>query len=296
METKYPLIKRGWLRALLFFFTFFIFITLFDLVGIAIVAYYSEYGFEEFISDPELIMENKMMLLMMVCQLIGTIFTVGLFQKFISREDFVSIGLNFVGFKIDFYKGLLAGTVLICSGFILLTVLNLTLIDLTYFSFYDQIFYFFLFTIVSLNEEIAIRGYILHNLSSSFNKYVALIISSLVFMIMHLGNPNIGILPLVNLFLAGIFLGIYTIHKNNLWFPIGAHLTWNYLQGPIFGFEVSGNKINSLFEQKPNGHELLTGGKFGFEGSIILTLFLMISIFYMDGYFQKPNIFKPSTL
>ena len=296
METKYPLIKRGWLRALLFFFTFFIFITLFDLVGIAIVAYYSEYGFEEFISDPELIMENKMMLLMMVCQLIGTIFTVGLFQKFISREDFVSIGLNFVGFKIDFYKGLLAGTVLICSGFILLTVLNLTLIDLTYFSFYDQIFYFFLFTIVSLNEEIAIRGYILHNLSSSFHKYVALIISSLVFMIMHLGNPNIGILPLVNLFLAGIFLGIYTIHKNNLWFPIGAHLTWNYLQGPIFGFEVSGNKINSLFEQKPNGHELLTGGKFGFEGSIILTLFLMISIFYMDGYFQKPNIFKPSTL
>ena len=296
METKYPLIKRGWLRALLFFFTFFIFITLFDLVGIAIVAYYSEYGFEEFISDPELIMENKMMLLMMVCQLIGTIFTVGLFQKFISREDFVSIGLNFVGFKIDFYKGLLAGTVLICSGFILLTVLNLTLIDLTYFSFYDQIFYFFLFTIVSLNEEIAIRGYILHNLSSSFNKYVALIISSLVFMIMHLGNPNIGILPLVNLLLAGIFLGIYTIHKNNLWFPIGAHLTWNYLQGPIFGFEVSGNKINSLFEQKPNGHELLTGGNFGFEGSIILTLFLMISIFYMDGYFQKPNIFKPSTL
>ena len=296
METKYPLIKRGWLRALLFFFTFFIFITLFDLVGIAIVAYYSEYGFEEFISDPELIMENKMMLLMMVCQLIGTIFTVGLFQKFISREDFVSIGLNFVGFKIDFYKGLLAGTVLICSGFILLTVLNLTLIDLTYFSFYDQIFYFFLFTIVSLNEEIAIRGYILHNLSSSFNKYVALIISSLVFMIMHLGNPNIGILPLVNLFLAGIFLGIYTIHKNNLWFPIGAHLTWNYLQGPIFGFEVSGNKINSLFEQKLNGHELLTGGNFGFEGSIILTFFLMISIYFMDGYFQKPDIFKPRTL
>ena len=296
METKYPLIKSGWVRALLFFFTFFIFITLFDLIGIAIVAYYSEYGFEEFISDPELIMENKMMLLMMVCQLIGTIFTVGLFQKFISREDFVSIGLNFVGFKIDFYKGLLAGTVLICSGFILLTVLNLTLIDLTYFSFYDQIFYFILFSIVSLNEEIAIRGYILHNLSSSFNKYVALIISSLVFMIMHLGNPNIGIFPLVNLFLAGIFLGIYTIHKNNLWFPIGAHLTWNYLQGPIFGFEVSGNKINSLFEQKPNGHELLTGGNFGFEGSIILTLFLMISIVYMDGYFQKPDIFKPSTL
>ena len=72
--------------------------------------------------------------------------------------------------------------------------------------------------------------------------------------------------------------------------PIGAHLTWNYLQGPIFGFEVSGNKINSLFEQKPNGHELLTGGNFGFEGSIILTLFLIMSILFMDRYFQRPDI------
>ena len=151
---------------------------------------------------------------------------------------------------------------------------------MTYFSIYDQLFYFFLFIVVSLNEEIAIRGYILHNLSQSFNKYIALIISSFVFMGMHLGNPNIGVLPLMNLFLAGIFLGVYRIHKNNLWFPIGAHLMWNYLQGPIYGFEVSGNKINSLFEQKLNGHELLTGGNFGYEGSIILTVFLIISILF----------------
>ena len=106
-------------------------------------------------------------------------------------------------------------------------------------------------------------------------------------MLMHIGNPNIGVLPLVNLFLAGIFLGIYTIHKNNLWFPIGAHLVWNYLQGPIYGFEVSGNKINSLFDQKLVGHVLFTGGSFGFEGSIILTLFLCISIFLMDKKFQS---------
>ena len=286
METKSPLIKSGWLRSLLFFLSFFIIIALFDIIGIAIVSVFSEYGFEEFISDPELIMQNKMMLLMMICQLMGTLFTVWIFQKFISKERFISIGLDFINYKNDFYQGLAVGTGLISIGFFTLIILNLTSIDLTYFSIYDQIFYFFLFIVVSLNEEIAIRGYILHNLSQSFNKYIALIISSFVFMGMHLGNPNIGMLPLVNLFLAGIFLGVYRIHKNNLWFPIGAHLMWNYLQGPIYGFEVSGNKINSLFEQKLNGHELLTGGNFGYEGSIILTVFLIISIFLMDKRFR----------
>ena len=286
METKSPLIKSGWLRSLLFFLSFFIIIALFDIIGIAIVSVFSEYGFEEFISDPELIMQNKMMLLMMICQLMGTLFTVWIFQKFISKERFISIGLDFINYKNDFYQGLAVGTGLISIGFFTLIILNLTSIDLTYFSIYDQVFYFFLFIVVSLNEEIAIRGYILHNLSQSFNKYIALIISSFVFMGMHLGNPNIGVLPLMNLFLAGIFLGVYRIHKNNLWFPIGAHLMWNYLQGPIYGFEVSGNKINSLFEQKLNGHEILTGGNFGYEGSIILTVFLIISIFLMDKRFR----------
>ena len=286
METKSPLIKSGWLRSLLFFFSFFIIIALFDIIGIAVVSVFSEYGFEEFISDPELIMQNKMMLLMMICQLIGTLFTVWIFQKFISKERFISIGLDFINYKNDFYQGLAVGTGLISIGFFTLIILNLTSIDLTYFSIYDQIFYFFLFIVVSLNEEIAIRGYILHNLSQSFNKYIALIISSFVFMGMHLGNPNIGVFPLTNLFLAGIFLGVYRIHKNNLWFPIGAHLMWNYLQGPIYGFEVSGNKINSLFEQKLKGHEVLTGGNFGYEGSIILTVFLIISIYLMDKRFR----------
>ena len=286
METKSPLIKSGWLRSLLFFLSFFIIIALFDIIGIAIVSVFSEYGFEEFISDPELIMQNKMMLLMMICQLIGTLFTVWIFQKFISKERFISIGLDFINYKNDFYQGLAVGTGLISIGFFTLIILNLTSIDLTYFSIYDQIFYFFLFIVVSLNEEIAIRGYILHNLSQSFNKYIALIISSFVFMGMHLGNPNIGVFPLTNLFLAGIFLGVYRIHKNNLWFPIGAHLMWNYLQGPIYGFEVSGNKINSLFEQKLQGHEVLTGGNFGYEGSIILTVFLIISIYLMDKRFR----------
>ena len=287
MITSAPRIKYGWLRAVLFFISFFIFIAVFDLIGIAIVSSISEYSFEEYISDTDLLMENKMMLLMMVSQLFGTLFTVWIFQKFVNRESFTSIGLEFSGYKDDFVSGLLLGVGLIALGFGTLYIFNFLSVASIQFSLIDQLFYLSLFAVVSLNEEIAIRGYILQNLSSSFNKYIALVLSSLVFMIMHIGNPNMSAVPLFNLFLAGLLLGVYCIHKNNLWFPIGAHITWNYFQGPVLGFEVSGNDVDSIFIQSLNGSELITGGEFGFEGSIILTVLMIIGIVYLDRRFSS---------
>tara|TARA_B100001250_G_scaffold407320_1_gene427877 strand:+ start:412 stop:1281 length:870 start_codon:yes stop_codon:yes gene_type:complete len=286
MITNTPRIKYGWLRAVLFFISFFIFVTLFDLAGIAIVSLVTEFSFKEYISDTALLMENKMMLLMMICQLAGTIFTVWLFQRFINREAFTSIGLEFSGYKDDFISGLLIGFGLIVIGFGILLIFNFISIASLQFSFIDQLFYLCLFAVVSLNEEIAMRGYILQNLSSSFNKYIALALSSLVFMVMHIGNPNMSAIPLFNLFLAGLFLGIYCIHRKNLWFPIGAHFTWNYFQGPVLGFEVSGNVVDSIFIQSLAGSDLITGGQFGFEGSIILTTFMIIGIMYLDRRFS----------
>ena len=284
-----PRIKHGWFRAVLFFISFFIFVSLFDLVGIAIVSLLTEYSFKEYISDTALLMENKMMLLMMVCQLAGTLFTVWLFQRYINREPFSSIGLEFGGYKDDFIFGLLICLGLIVIGFSILIIFNFMSITSLQFSFIDQLFYLCLFAVVSLNEEIAMRGYILQNLSSSFNKYIALALSSLVFMIMHIGNPNMSAIPLFNLFLAGLFLGIYCIHRKNLWFPIGAHFTWNYFQGPVLGFEVSGNEVNSIFIQRLDGSDFITGGQFGFEGSIILTTFMIIGIIYLDRRFSSAN-------
>ena len=288
MTTNTPRIKHGWFRAVLFFISFLIFVSFFDLEGIAIVSLLTEYSFKEYISDTALLMENKMMLLMMVCQLAGTLFTVWLFQKYINREPFSSIGIEFSGYKNYFIFGLLIGFGLIAMGFSILIIFNFISVSSLQFSFIDQLFYLCLFAVVSLNEEIAMRGYILQNLSSSFNKYIALALSSLVFMIMHIGNPNMSAIPLLNLFLAGLFLGIYCIHRKNLWFPIGAHFTWNYIQVPVLGFEVSGNEVNSIFIQSLDGSDLITGGQFGFEGSIILTVFMIIGIIYLDRKFSSP--------
>jgi membrane protease YdiL (CAAX protease family) len=140
----------------------------------------------------------------------------------------------------------------------------------------SMFFYLLMFIVVALNEEILMRGYVLINLMDSMNKYIALVVSSLLFSAMHLMNPNVSLVSVINLFLAGILLGIYFIHKGNLWCPIGMHLTWNFFQGPIFGFEVSGEITNSLIVQEITGPELLTGGKFGFEGSLLATVAIIV--------------------
>ena len=106
-------------------------------------------------------------------------------------------------------------------------------------------------------------------------------------MVMHLGNSNMSMVPLFNLFLAGLLLGVYCIHKNNLWFPIGAHFTWNYFQGPVLGFEVSGNEVESLFIQRLSGSDIITGGDFGFEGSIILTVLMIAGIVYVHRRYSN---------
>ena len=110
------------------------------------------------------------------------------------------------------------------------------------------------------------------------NKYYALILSSVLFSLMHIINANLTMIGVVNLFLAGILLGIYYIHKTNLWFPIGMHLTWNFFQGPVFGYKVSGFQTESILTQEIQGNSIITGGAFGFEGSILATLLSIIMI------------------
>ncbi|NQU54884.1 MAG: CPBP family intramembrane metalloprotease, partial [Bacteroidetes bacterium] len=146
---------------------------------------------------------------------------------------------------------------------------------------------FLLFIVVALNEEIMIRGYVLNNLLSSRNKYLALVISAIIFTAMHGLNSSLGRIALTNLFLAGILLGSAYIFTKNLWFPISLHLFWNFFQGPVLGYHVSGQQIESLFSIKLSGNEMLNGGGFGFEGSLVCTLMLVVVIGGIFFYYLR---------
>jgi hypothetical protein len=126
------------------------------------------------------------------------------------------------------------------------------------------------FIIVGWQEELLARGYWLQNISEGLNIFWGVLISSLVFSLGHLFNPNMGSLPAAGLFLAGLFLAYAYLRSRRLWLPIGLHIGWNFFEGTIFGFPVSGLNLFGLIELSVDGPALIHGGPFGPEAGLVL--------------------------
>ena len=152
---------------------------------------------------------------------------------------------------------------------------------------------FTLFILVALTEEFMCRTYLLSSLMDSMNKYWAVFIVALFFGIMHLLNPNFTWIGFVDIMLAGLFLGLWYIFRKNIWFPVGFHLTWNYFQGSVYGFEVSGMKFaGKLFQIKQKADAMLTGGSFGIEGSVVSLVVLAAGCYLLDSYLRRKTAYE----
>ena len=116
----------------------------------------------------------------------------------------------------------------------------------------------------------------------------------MLFAFLHSGNPEAGLLAIINVFLAGIFLGISYVYTHNLWFAIFFHLSWNFLLGPVLGFPVSGLELPPALQVTISGNELMTGGKFGFEASVIQTALFIIAILLIYLYHRNQIAASPS--
>ena len=118
------------------------------------------------------------------------------------------------------------------------------------------------------HEELLFRGYPFQRIWRA-HRLGAVLFSSVVFAALHAGNNAISWLAMANLFLAGVLLVLAYIRYERLWFPIGIHLGWNLLSGPILGYNVSGYVSSvTLLRTVGRGSPWLTGGLFGIEGSI----------------------------
>ncbi|WP_298425275.1 CPBP family intramembrane glutamic endopeptidase [uncultured Kordia sp.] len=224
-------------------------------------------------------------------QFIGTLLAIFIFTKFVDKTSFISIGLHLKHRTIDIIAGFFLGILIMVIGCFSLFYLHE--IELNYNTHINKsaIAYSFIFyTFVAFMEEVLCRGYVLGQLLNVYDKYLSLIITSIFFAALHMFNPNIGTIPLLNLFLAGVLLGITYIHTKNLWFPIALHLSWNFFQGPIFGFGVSGFSSYSIVEQVRTKDNYINGGHFGFEGSLLGSLLMLISIFIIDWYYRRKTV------
>jgi uncharacterized protein len=122
---------------------------------------------------------------------------------------------------------------------------------------------------VGYQEEVVSRGYHLQNLWAGLNLPLALLISSGVFALAHMNNQNASWVSTLGIFFAGLFLAYGYLRTSELWIPIGVHIGWNFFQGTIFGFPVSGTDGFHLIRQTVEGPDIITGGAFGPEAGMI---------------------------
>lgn len=142
----------------------------------------------------------------------------------------------------------------------------------------------FQFLVVGVGEEVLFRGIVFRMLDERWGTLLALIVSSLLFGFLHITNDNATVWSSIAITMeAGLLLGAAYKWSGTLWLPIGIHWAWNFFQGPVFGFKVSGHETYSLIKPVTDGPVWLTGGDFGAEASVpavILGLAVTILFFY----------------
>jgi len=146
---------------------------------------------------------------------------------------------------------------------------------------------FLLFVVVGVHEETVFRGYPFQRLMERTGVWPTQVVLGFLFAAMHLGNPGISmagltlkLLTMLHLFLAAILFGLCYLRTRSLALPIGVHLGWNWFQGSLLGFDVSGTTMAKGF-WKPvlhQGPDWLTGGAVGLEGSVFCALVSVLGI------------------
>jgi membrane protease YdiL (CAAX protease family) len=205
-------------------------------------------------------------------------------RRWLDKRSFESLGLKLDKHTLlDILAGI--GITFVQMGFIYILMLGLGWLTFEGFAWdFDPInvvisgvvTFFIAFIFVGWNEELLSRGYHLQTIASGLNLFWGVVISSAVFGLLHLGNPNATWVSAAGIFFAGVYLAYGYIRTRQLWLSIGLHIGWNFFEGVVFGFPVSGLDIYALTRIKVQGPELWTGGAFGPEAGLIVLPSLLL--------------------
>lgn len=171
------------------------------------------------------------------------------------------------GFR-DITLGLLCGLLVMGAGHLIIVRSGAGTFTWVGWIVPDFYYSFGMFVLVGVMEELLCRGYIQKHLERGMHKGVALVVTSLFFAVIHLGNPNIDIPGFILLIISGLTFGWWWMVYRNLWFPVAFHFSWNYFQN-LFGFNVSGMNFYGLWEIRFEEANVINGGYFGLEGSYL---------------------------
>ncbi len=244
-----------------------------------------------------------------VVSLLATFLSMAVAGKFLDRRPWADFGFHFdaawwrdLGFGMALGALLMAGIFAVeyAAGWITITGTLRTPPGAGGFVPY-LLLQIVLFLCVGIYEEALFRGYYTLNLAEGLHTplqkprlalLLAWIATSLVFGLAHAGNPNATAISTLNIALAGILLGLGYVLTGELAIPIGLHITWNFFQGNVFGFPVSGMSTGVTFiDIQQGGPTLWTGGAFGPEAGLIglaaMALGIALTLVWIRGCYGR---------
>ena len=230
--------------------------------------------------------------------IIGALGSLVLVHKVIFKRSWHLTGFIRRGWFKEFRYGAVMAWLMLAIGFVILVMFGGIRIDGIDWDSSLFVGFLLLFLVQSSFEEVVARAFMIPTIERRSTVWISIIASSLLFSLVHGSNPGVTWLGLINIFLAGILMGMLFVRYRSIWAPIGLHAAWNFLQGTFFGFEVSGHEVYSVFETTETGNDILTGGSFGFEGSLLSVIaLLVVSLLVYIGKptaFQTLSIYSPS--
>jgi membrane protease YdiL (CAAX protease family) len=207
--------------------------------------------------------------------------------RFLDRRPLADLGVGVDrGWWLDFGFGLALGAALMTAIFLIelaagwITVTSLVANPLGAGVGIELLAAVVLFLAVGIYEELAFRGYLLTNAAEGLTGVplltprraivLATVLTAGLFGAAHANNPNATLLSTVTVAFAGVFLAAGYVLSGDLSIPIGLHVTWNLVQGTVFGFPVSGTALGtSVIRVRQGGPPALTGGAFGPEAGLL---------------------------
>ncbi|MFO8035359.1 MAG: CPBP family intramembrane glutamic endopeptidase [Anaerolineales bacterium] len=244
-------------------------------------------------SDPSSVqaylMNDPIMLILTYLGLAPSVaISVWLAGRMLDRRPFADFGFRFnKDWGVDFGFGLFLGGFLMAVTFLVEWAAGWVTVTGTFVTQYPNLGFgpallipLLAFVLVGFYEELFSRGYHLTNLAEGLNHrwigprgaiLLATTLSSLIFGVLHATNPNATLFSTLNICVAGFMLAAGYVCTGELAIPMGIHITWNFFQGNVFGFPVSGANFRSatFIAIQQQGPALWTGGAFGPEGGLL---------------------------
>jgi membrane protease YdiL (CAAX protease family) len=237
-----------------------------------------------------------MLLIRILLNLIPVIFGIIAIRKWKKaklRKNEIGQKLGFIPFlKFQLLIGLLIGAIIFSLVFA--TFLSFNLLTIIQFSWTNGnlVKILLILTVAAIIEEIIFRSFFINGLKLYLKSTTLIIlITALFFGVVHMLNEDSTILSTLSAFIGGIMYAFAFIITEKLWLPVGLHFSWNFFQGFVYGFPVSGFEIEGLFKINISGQEFLTGGEYGPEGGFIgiFARFIVVFAIWLIFKFNKAS-------